>query len=580
MFRAVLLVSAVGCINPLTSKAPKPSNKVWTLEERRDKAAWNLRRGDELGAAHPTARRLHQGLALLWAGGDAPDNDTMMVPFKPTVHVATTGTPCPLLDRHLHPPPEVSGGNPDRRVDVEIAIDKCDVDDHTDQDTSTVEWKETVLDKYEVVKRTHQVCAPSDYVGERSEEKLYQPLGGGNKERVVVTTRAHYEGGGCREEDYEDKVPITHEETRRGPHTIYRRSVKVEIRGHYVVRRGTATREGAINLLEDGHSINAAATGGSGEIYSNPVSADSVVDNHAAMTGDSIRRDVDALLGAEADAAAARAKAATDPADVEEAWAQNVAAGGDGGPLAELAAPDVALRYALISTHGDAPQAPRGEYLGPDQLAARYTPSLTTPKTGQLTGAYASLAIPGRTLGVGLAGLRGGASIFNRHQTGVFLADAAFVSAAAGAKLSGDSDGSLSWALDASYAAGISLRNGRGLGLVGGAKAIARAMRLGDAVVGFATLPLFVRLELPLPYGGVMFEGTGVALKGDKVWSAALELTEIPRYGRDPHAYLTLRVERTDVRGHLNQAGGMPDVDLDPMAPKVTTYFLGYGAGF
>ena len=582
MFRAVLLVAVAGCFNPVI--APHREVVKDTRPERMAHAEEETRRADALGASHPFASRIHRGFAIQWGGGKLDRADALIAPLGPEIAVSGTGEPCPILARQMLAP---RAGDPHRHVDVQLVVGKCSIVDTSDAKESVIGWQEKVVDRIEVKRGTRRECN-TRWQGGHEVDVVVTDLDG-TRHNAKGTTLAG-EAGECHDVPYENREEVFHMETRSGKHRDTVHDVSVTIDGSWTVTHGGITRSGKISTFKHDISRTASAEGPNSGNSDSPITPDSVVASGLYEVRAAIEHALDEVLAADTAAAIAAeeaaARAATDPDEAEEHWARSVALGGTGGPLAKLAVDGTSAHWALTVTEHPAPEFVTPYVYDERVELTRYTPSLVKGSWGILGGGYemlGKLATPAPAIGgdrAALASVRFGRSLIATPTAhGGSLADAAVMAGGLGYRSSGDGAASskLAWTVEGSYALGLGWRNGHGSGFLVGGKGIARAAKLGDAEVGYLALPLFARLELQLPNGALAIEGTGVSLTGDKVWAASVDLVQQAPTPFKPRRVLTFRVERADVRGHVD-TGNDQTMAIDAFAPKLTSFFIGYGA--
>lgn len=532
------LILLAGCINPLIppARVTKPEN-----EKARAEAKLLRERADALGDAHPIARRYFLGLAALRAGGVLPAVDLTQV--SPEIAVKLTGVACPLLEKNLG---VAQPGNPALHVDVEVSVEGCGIDDHTDSRTQTTAWTETVVDRIEETPQTRQVCS-SHYESEGD-----QVVGYGHDNGDAVKYVKHTTAGmrtECHDETWVDRRPITHQAQRTGTTTIYNHIVKLEIDAVWFARRDGRTEDASLKA----HASNASE-------QSWDRSPDDVIRDDASRGANAIRRGIAKLLAKEIAAEEALAKAAANDDDRDEHDARAIALGSRDNPLAKRFAADGDLPLRI--EHGT-------ELTDPEQpdkytVETRYAADLDGTSAARLDVQYEEVGSAHGEL-VGASFFRNLATKRTTERGGHF------VDAIVGSAAIGYANG-LAWDLALGYGAGAGWRDGRGSGFSIGMRALSRVTRLGDSQVYYTALPAYARLELALPHGSIALDATGFSVSGRDLWRGSVLITTQSNMSYRPGHYVALTAERARVHGR--------DGDTDLGAPQLSTFWLQLGSSY
>jgi hypothetical protein len=506
-----------------------------------------------------------------------------------------------------------------RRAKVSIQISTCTGSTNTSTSTQTATWTEQVFDHYEPVSVPEQHCEAvcgSVLTGGETCTTNYQT----NPPSLLCTKNTQtscYDK--CETVTVVKQEPRYRPEERKAPRTVTTETASIQITGSWSVTRDGKEQSGTINHTESNAYATAPATGGADRyVNGTPRTPEQLASVATDFTHSTIRSAIDQLFAedvARATAAARTASTAGRIDDEEDAWVQAVVLGGtDLGPLATRYDLDRARVVALFGAQKDVapapaelpavatfPSLPRGETnLITKHDLASLEAALPTFGGGrywiQVDGAFRSLPIVTNSAGQEIAGdsaflvgVTGATRGLARQATrwGFQLADEAAMSIGLGGRTGGATviDNSLS-----SFAATFSMHYALGAGyrkpgkgaVFGGIRGQYEAFLLGTSSGSYASLPLFVRAELPLVYGTVSIEGTGASLAGGSHWGLAVHAVNRRRFQDMRMKYVQLRIESTTVDATSTDFGDTTSMNGDRMLQGVdlTSVHLMYGVGW
>jgi len=574
-------------------------------------ASLHLARARALTAS-PLARRGHEGLAASYVGGSVSDATAMTAPLIARVDVR--GTPAascaelaaPIVQR-------LTRAGQGRRVEVELELTECRSQEDSETAVATATWTEWVPEPRRI-EVSRQVCDYADVQTTTEFCTLVYERGRGhyNDCTGVRLMMPFYKCTNVTETvDTIVSVPVQ----RSAPRTVTTTKASTTVTGSYVVRKeGQPDRRGSINQALVRTDTSYPAVGAS--------PAKDRVD-HArvpAMLGEArdaieaqLTTEIAAALAADVAAArtAAQAAAAEGRQDAEEeALIHAVLLGSDDvGALGARYGITAAQLRAVFAT---------AEFAAPTRLVAGLPaedaiPELTANERGEVerqvvTGLASPMTLP-RWFTFGLAGFaqperaapdgaallgakglavsaRAGAMLLGRLQGagfGPLLVDDASVHVDGGFAVAHAADqigGGTRLIVGADYTAALGWRTRRFGGVFAGLRATASYEALAGS--SLTSLPLFARVELPLPTGSLTVEAFGRPIAGTTTSGVTAYVTGENRQRRDrSNLFFAVRVERGSYDASATYTtAAFEDLELEFLAVPVTTIGVELGAGF
>ncbi len=519
---------------------------------------------DGAGAA-PLVARVHEALLAGLRGAPLPAAPGLAAPYARGVTVTVTGAACPGATA------AVSGlgrAGAERTIAVTVEVATCADTTQTTRDQREVSWNEQELVRVELTPIQQQVCRDT-YTEVR--ECFGDPLTcySGTFVRTGVSCTTVEVGVA--------EKPIYRTVERSGVRPIERQAGRYEVAATWVARRGDREWRGELRRGADASGVRGDAFGVV-PAFSEDWSSGAAF---FADAGAALARDVGARLeeafAADVSAAAASARQLEASGDVlaaDQAWATAALLGGQPAgrwpswgvdaasivaafdPVAPTAVAPLALAEARSVTVPARPRLTAGQLRAAE---ARLVPTLGATLWVDLHAGLHQVPVvmdpasPQQLAGVDslLLGFRAGhrgLSSYRRATSGVGFVDDLAAEIAAGFVLDQPDTaiGTSTFAMGASYSAGLGFRRIGTLGLFGGARAGASWMRFGSNSGAAASVTPFARLELWLGRITVVADGMTSTVAGDHHDALALYLGRIRRDGPGEKLgrFLSVRLER------------------------------------
>nr|HPH65656.1 hypothetical protein [Kofleriaceae bacterium] len=540
-------------------------------------------RASAAGTAHPITQRFHLGHAAALGISEIGDGRELLGPYARSVTLdlkAAQGCPSDALRADIAIPGTT------RRAAVTVELTSCTKGTSTSTSTDIATWQDQVLDGYKTESVPEQVC----------ETKCGSVLTGGevcnisyayNPPMAVCTPNTLTKCSDvCKTVQVARQVPNYRPVERKEQRTLTTQTTTARITGTWKVTREGAERSGTFDINERNEYGGAPAVGRAPQkIVGIQRSESDLADAAYRSMRSRLQSALDQLFAADvAEAVAAAQRAAGKIDDEEEQWARSVLLGGsDLGPLAQRYDVDRVRFLELFGPQKFAPvmanelppaieqpptvsriegaQVVADDY---DELAADYLPSLGGRYWLTFEAGYRALPTvmtSGGSEAGGdsalLPGIRGGTKVLGfvlkQPYWGVQFVDELSGALALGGRVGGPTviDNSLSFAaatFSAHYQLGAGIRKpGKGA-FFGGVRATYEGFLLGTSTGSYTTVPLFVRAELPLIYGSLAVEATGVSLSGGSNVGLSVHWANLRRWSLpSPSKYFQLRIERTTV---------------------------------